>query len=67
MCRIYMYYVSFTAEVSQILVSCKTPIQWEQFCLANTCSIGINKSTAHKHARDPKQSWDPRLLHSQML
>ena len=28
--------------MSQILVSCEMPIQWEQFCLvfiANTCSI----------------------------
>ena len=24
---------SITAEVSQILVSCETPIQWEQFSL----------------------------------
>ena len=35
-------YVRITAEVSQILVLCETPIQWEQFCLvfiANTCNI----------------------------
>ena len=35
-------YVRITAEVSQIVVSCETPIQWEQFCLVfitNTYSI----------------------------
>ena len=28
-----LYYVRITAEMSQILVSCEAPIQWEQFCL----------------------------------
>ena len=37
-----LYYIRIIAEVSQILVSCETPIQWEQFCLVfitSTCSI----------------------------
>ena len=38
----YSIIIRITAEVSQILVSCETPIQWEQFSLVfitNACSI----------------------------
>ena len=42
MYHLYVVFVRITAEVSLILVSCETPIQWEQSCLVcitNTCSI----------------------------
>ena len=35
------YYVRFTAEGREIIVSCEMPIQWEQSCLVcirNTCT-----------------------------
>ena len=48
------YYVRITAEMSQILVSCETLIQWEHFTLeihtaSGTLFIYIMHTTMLKH------------------